>query len=103
MKDKWTRYQFRKERTRNKIARVNFDRPRLAVHRTLRYLYAQVIDDASGKTLAFASSLSKELKAKKPGKNLTSAKQVGELIATKAKAAGVTKVAFDRGVGGLEF
>src|SRR4051812_49239618 len=98
MKDKWTRYQYRKDRTRDKLTLAANGRPRLNVRRTLRYLYAQVVDDASGRTLAAASSLSKELKGKsKTGKNVGSAKLVGGLIAEKAIKAGVKKVAFDRG------
>ena len=97
MKDKWTRYEYRQKRTRDKLAQRPDGRPRLSVPRSLKYLYAQVVDDGQGKTLAFASSLSKELKGEKAGKNLASAKKVGELIAKKALAAGVKKVAFDRG------
>jgi large subunit ribosomal protein L18 len=97
MKDKWTRYEYRQKRTREKLSHRPEGRPRLSVTRSLKYLYAQVIDDAQGKTLAFASSLSKELKAEKAGKNLAAAKKVGELIAKKALAAGVKRVAFDRG------
>lgn len=66
-------------------------RPRLSVHRSLLQIRAQVIDDTSGKTLCAASS--KEAKAKM---NLVGAKKVGELIAEKAKKAGVTAVVFDR-------
>lgn len=97
MKDKATRFEYRKERTRDHLREAANGRPRLSVHRTLRYIYAQVIDDAQGKTLAAASSLSKELKAKKGGKNVETAKKVGELVAKKALAAGVKQVAFDRG------
>ena len=98
MKDKWTRHQFRKDRTRNKLAQSAGDRPRLSVHRSLKHFYAQVIDDAAGKTLASVSSLSKDLKGKvKSGKNLGTAALVGETIAKKAIAAGVKKVVFDRG------
>ena len=97
MKDKWTRYEYRKERTRGHIREAANGRPRLTVSRTSRYIYAQVIDDAQGRTLAAASSLSKELKAKKGGKNVGMAKKVGELIAKKAVAAGIKQVAFDRG------
>ena len=96
MKDKWTRYEFRKDRTRSKLAQRPDGRPRLTVHRSLKYIYAQVVDDVAGKTLAFASSLSKETKGK-TGKNVGAAKSVGELIAKKAIAAGVKKVTFDRG------
>ncbi len=97
MKTKISRFEYRKERTRDHLREVANGRPRLSVHRTLRYIYAQVIDDAQGKTLAAASSLSKELKVKKGGKNLGTAKKVGELLAKKALAAGVKQVAFDRG------
>jgi large subunit ribosomal protein L18 len=99
MKDKWTRYEYRKGRSRRKIAEKANGRPRLTVTRSLKYIYAQIIDDAQGKTLASASSLSKEIKAPKAvsAKNVESAKKVGELLAKKAIAAGVKQVAFDRG------
>ena len=99
MKDKWTRYQYRKDRTREKLTQRPEGRPRLTVQRSLRYIYAQVIDDQKGETLAFASSLAKDFKTgdKKSAKNITAAKLVGEMIAKKAIAAGVKKVAFDRG------
>ena len=97
MKDKQTRYEFRRERTRERLA-VNLDRPRLSVHRSNRHLYAQVIDDMKGTTLAFVSSLSKELKGKTKGtKSQASAAKVGELIAKKALEKGVKQVRFDRG------
>jgi large subunit ribosomal protein L18 len=69
------------------------ERPRLAVKKSLKYIYAQLIDDASGKTLASASS--KESDAK--GANAAAAKAVGALIAKKAKDKGVKRVVFDRG------
>lgn len=98
MKTKTERFEYRKTRVRERLADKGGGRPRLSVHRSLKYLYAQVIDDAQGKTLAFASTLSKELKAKhKSGKNLDAAKALGQLIAQKAIAAGVKEVAFDRG------
>lgn len=98
MKEKTERYEYRKSRTREHLAARANGRPRLSVHRSLKYLYAQVIDDAQGKTLAFASTLAKDLKAKhKSGKNLEAAKALGALIAEKAIAAGVKQVAFDRG------
>src|ERR1019366_10505532 len=56
MKDKWTRYEYRKGRSRRKIAEKANGRPRLTVHRSLKYIYAQIVDDAQGKTLAAASS-----------------------------------------------
>ncbi|MDD5655770.1 MAG: 50S ribosomal protein L18 [Elusimicrobia bacterium] len=97
MKDKWTRYEYRKRRTRDKLAQRPDGRPRLSVHRSLKRIYAQIIDDRQGSTLAFACSHAKEFKAEKLGKDLAAAKRVGELIARKALAAGVKKVAFDRG------
>jgi large subunit ribosomal protein L18 len=100
MKDKWTRYEYRKTRTREQVRRTALEsgRPRLTVHRSLRYIYAQIVDDAAGKTLVAASSLSKEIATKnKSAKNIGSAQKVGELLAKKATAAGVKKVAFDRG------
>lgn len=100
-----TRAQRRNNRTRNKIKRVNIMqnstrevRPRLSVHRTGKQIYAQVIDDVQGKTLAAASTLDKDLKEKlKNGANQDAAAEVGKLVATRAKKAGVEKVVFDRG------
>lgn len=95
----------RSYRTRNKIRLVNIRqnstrevRPRLCVHRTGKQIYAQVIDDIKGVTLAAASTLDKELKEKlKNGANKDAAGEVGKLIAERAKKAGVSKVVFDRG------
>jgi large subunit ribosomal protein L18 len=70
-------------------------RPRLAVFRSLNHIYAQVIDDASGKTLAAASTADKELKGSKATKSEEAA-IVGKLLAERAKAAGVERVVFDR-------
>jgi large subunit ribosomal protein L18 len=70
-------------------------RPRLAVFRSLDHIYAQVIDDASGKTLAAASTVEKELRASKQTKT-DEAKAVGRLLAERAKKAGVERVVFDR-------
>ena len=70
-------------------------RPRLAVFRSLNHIYAQVIDDASGKTLAAASTVEKELRGAKQTKT-DEAKVVGRLVAERAKAAGVKHVVFDR-------
>ena len=70
-------------------------RPRLAVFRSLNQIYAQVIDDTAGRTLAAASSLERELRDSK-GTKSEHARKVGALIADRAKAAGVTKVVFDR-------
>ena len=68
-------------------------KPRLSVHRTGKHIYAQVIDDAAGKTVAAASTLG----AKTSGANVDAATQVGKDIAAAAKKAGVTTVVFDRG------
>ncbi len=71
------------------------ERPRLAVFRSLNHIYAQVIDDTTGRTLAAASSLEKELKGTGQAKT-EEAKTVGRLIAERAKSAGVERVVFDR-------
>ncbi len=73
------------------------ERPRLNVYRSNMNIYAQVIDDAKGHTLATASTLDGTLREAKNGGNLDGAKSVGTLIAERAKAAGVEKVVFDRG------
>ena len=74
------------------------ERPRLAIFKSGRHIYAQVIDDANGRTLAHASSLDGDLrKASKAGANLATAEKVGELVAVRAREKGVAKVVFDRG------
>ncbi|MGO8916948.1 MAG: 50S ribosomal protein L18 [Stellaceae bacterium] len=88
----------RQMRVRYRISRVAKGRLRLAVFRSSRHIYAQVIDDAKGHTLAAASSLDKDLRAKlKTGADRAAAEAVGKLLAERAKAAGVTAVVFDRG------
>ncbi len=72
------------------------ERPRLAVYRSLSHIYAQVIDDAAGKTLAAASDLEADLKSAE-GKKSDAAKRVGALVAERAKNAGIKQVVFDRG------
>ena len=72
------------------------ERPRLAVFRSLNHIYAQVIDDRSGTTLATASTTEKEL-AGKTGGNVEAAKNVGKAIAERAQKAGISSVVFDRG------
>ena len=102
---KTTGAQRRTYRTRNKIRRVNIDRvgtretrPRLSVFRSGKQIYAQIIDDLNGKTLAAASTMEKTLKEKlKSGSNKEAASEVGKLIAERAKKAGVDKIVFDRG------
>ena len=83
-------------RIREKIS-GSAERPRLNVYRSLNHIYTQVIDDATGKTLAQASTVQKKGDAKKVGGNVEAAKEVGKLIAERAQAAGVKKVVFDRG------
>ena len=98
MKDKWTRYSHRRAATRARLFEHRGERPRLSVHRSLKYIYAQVIDDAKGVTLATASSMDETLKAgAKSAKSIEAAKKVGEAIAAKAIKAGVKQVMFDRG------
>jgi large subunit ribosomal protein L18 len=82
-------------RIRKKV-RGSADRPRLAVFRSLNHIYAQLIDDDSGKTLATASTTEKGLGVSAGG-NIAAAQTVGKTIAERAKAAGVMNVVFDRG------
>ena len=84
----------RHERIRLHLAGTD-GRPRLAVFRSLNHIYAQVIDDTSGRTLAAASTVDKELKGSTSTKSEEAA-VVGRLIAQRAKAAGVERVVFDR-------
>ena len=84
----------RHERIRLHLAGTD-GRPRLAVFRSLNHIYAQVIDDTSGRTLAAASTVDKELKGSTSTKSEEAA-LVGRLIAQRAKAAGVERVVFDR-------
>jgi large subunit ribosomal protein L18 len=91
-------YERRRRRTRTQIRKVAGDRPRLSVHRSGQHIYAQVIDDVAGRTVASASSLEKDMRSSlKSGSNKEAAAAIGKLIAERAKAAGVEKVAFDRG------
>jgi large subunit ribosomal protein L18 len=85
----------RKKRIRRKLSGTT-ERPRLTVYKSLKHIYAQVVDDSNGKTLAFASSLSKELKGKDEGDKKDDAKRVGSLIAEKCKGAKIEAVVFDR-------
>jgi large subunit ribosomal protein L18 len=85
------------DRIRKKL-RGTPERPRLAVFRSGTHIYAQVVDDDAGKTLCAASSLDKDLRAKlKSGGNVAAAKEVGGLIASRAKEKGIAAVVFDRG------
>ena len=94
---KITPIKVRHLRLRKKVAGTP-ERPRLAVHFSGQHIYAQVIDDVAGRTLVAASSLDKGLRVElKTGADIEAAKRVGQLIAERAVAAGVTKVVFDRG------
>ena len=89
----------RHSRVRNKVIGTA-DRPRLAVSRSHRHISAQVIDDATGRTLAAASSVEADLRrllGDGGGGNVAGAKAVGKLVASRAKQAGITQVVFDRG------
>lgn len=87
----------RQRRTRFALRQAANGRPRLSVFRSGKHIYAQVIDDRKGTTLAAASSLDEGLKDIKTGANKDAASQVGKLIAERAIAAGVKEVVFDRG------
>ncbi|MFC6788669.1 50S ribosomal protein L18 [Methylobacterium komagatae] len=87
----------RKARVRRAIKAAANGRPRLSVFRSSKQIYAQVIDDVKGHTLASASTIEKSLKGDlKTGADVAAATAVGKLLAERAKAAGVTKVIFDR-------
>ena len=94
-----TKFQRRRERTRFSLKKKGGHRSvRLSIHRTGQHIYAQVIDDVAGKTLAAASTVEKTLKASiKNGSNVSAAEAVGKAIAERAKKAKVTEVKFDRG------
>jgi len=88
----------RQKRVRSRIRRRATERPRLSVFRSSQHIYAQVIDDRRGVTLAAASSVDRDLKTNlKTGANVDAAKEVGRLIAARAVAAGIKEVVFDRG------
>ncbi|WP_422366192.1 50S ribosomal protein L18 [Pelagibius sp.] len=88
----------RKNRIRSRLRRKSSDQPRLSVFRSGKHIYAQVIDDSRGVTLAAASSIDGSLKEKlKNGADKAAAAEVGKLVAERAKAAGVKEVVFDRG------
>ncbi len=82
------------KRIRRKL-RGTTERPRLAIFRSVAHIYAQVIDDAEGKTLASASSVDKTVKTK--GGNVAAAKKIGKLVADRAIEKGIKQVVFDRG------
>ena len=88
-------FKKRQSRTRHRLA-THGTRPRLSVFRSGKHIYAQVIDDAQGKTVAAASTLEKDVRGTS-GANIDAAVLVGKRVAEAAKQAGVTKVVFDRG------
>jgi len=88
----------RKNRVRLQLRQRNDSRPRLSVFRSSKHIYAQVIDDAGGRTLVAASTMETALRENlKTGADVTAAKEIGKLIAERATAAGIDKIVFDRG------
>jgi large subunit ribosomal protein L18 len=88
----------RRRRVRANLSRLANGRLRLSVFRSSKHIYAQVIDDAAGRTLAAASSLDGALRASLgKGADIAAASAVGKLIAERAKAAGIVRIVFDRG------
>ena len=91
-------FQRRQHRARVSIRRKSVGRPRLSVFRSSKHIYAQIIDDAKGATVAAASTLDADIKGKvKTGADTKAAKEVGLLIASRALKAGLKEVVFDRG------
>ena len=91
-------FERRRQRTRAKLRKSNSDKPRLSVHRSSKHIYAQVIDDSAGTTLAAASTLDADFKSvSNKTANVAAATVVGELVAKRAKAKGIDAVVFDRG------
>jgi large subunit ribosomal protein L18 len=98
MSDRNALFARRQRRTRHALRHAGGGRPRLSVFRSGKHIYAQVIDDRKGATLAAASSLDEGIKAKiKTGADKDAAAEVGKLIAERALAVGVKEVVFDRG------
>ena len=89
-------FERRRRRVRTSLRERASGKPRLSVHRSGRHIYAQVIDDKAGTTLAAASTLDKDLRGK-TGATKDGAAEVGRTLAERAKAAGVSAVVFDRG------
>src|SRR5918997_1317467 len=89
-------FEKRRQRVRTSLRQRAGDRPRLSVHRSGRHIYAQIIKDDEGRTVAAASTLDKDVKGK-AGATVASAQEVGRRLAERAKAAGITRVVFDRG------
>ena len=93
---KMSLFERRRQRVRTSLRKRGGDKPRLSVHRSGKHIYAQVIDDTAGRTVAAASTIDKDVKGK-GGATTQSAQDVGRRVAERAKAAGVSKVIFDRG------
>jgi large subunit ribosomal protein L18 len=89
-------FERRRRRVRSALKARGGLRPRLSIHRSGRHIYAQVIDDEAGRTVAAASSLDKDVRGKTAAASEAAA-EVGKRVAERATAAGVTKVVFDRG------
>ncbi|MBX9814236.1 MAG: 50S ribosomal protein L18 [Proteobacteria bacterium SG_bin5] len=89
-------FEKRRRRNRTALRARGAGRPRLSVHRSGKHIYAQVIDDREGRTIAAASTLEEALRGA-TGANIAAAIEVGKRVAEKAKQAGVTQVVFDRG------
>jgi large subunit ribosomal protein L18 len=88
----------RTAKVRRNVRRAAGERARLSVFRSSKHIYAQLIDDASGRTVVSASSLEKDMRgALKTGANIDAAKAVGKLIAERASTKGIKQVVFDRG------
>jgi large subunit ribosomal protein L18 len=95
---KLNQFDKRARRVRRVLKQRSGGRPRLCVHRSSKHIYAQVIDDVKGHTIAAASSLEKDLKSSlKTGADKKAAAAVGKLVAERAAKAGVSQVVFDRG------
>ena len=98
MASKLSRFDRRKARVRRSLRRGQGERPRLAVFRSSKHIYAQIIDDVKSHTLVSASSLEKDLRSKLPkGTDVAAATTIGRLVAERALKAGVKDVVFDRG------
>ena len=92
------KFDKRKARVRRTLKARSEGRPRLSVHRSSKHIYAQIIDDAAGTTLAAASTMEKDLRGSlKTGANKDAAAAIGKLVAERAVKAGVKTVIFDRG------
>ena len=93
-----SRFDRRKARVRRSLRRAQGERPRLSVFRSSKHIYAQIIDDRQGVTLAAASSIDKDLKVSLArGSDVAAAAEVGKLVAKRALEKGVANVVFDRG------